>query len=67
MYIKNGENVMIGADNARLTDVFKRGLLRLWEIEDIPESNIMRYAEAYLMMAGAKYRPQAPSDGCGDY
>jgi len=28
---------------------------------------IERYREAYLMMAGqANYRPQAPSDGCGN-
>jgi hypothetical protein len=35
----------------------------LWRREQIVESPIMRFAEAYLMMADIKYRPGAPGDG----
>jgi hypothetical protein len=37
----------------------------LWRREQIAESPIMRFAEAYLMMADIKYRPGAPGDGMG--
>jgi hypothetical protein len=53
-------------DNELLFATFKAGPLREWPIEDIAESSIMRFAQTYLAMAHAKYRPAAPSDGFGN-
>jgi hypothetical protein len=49
----------------RLTDVFKQGPLQRWSRDDIVKYSPMRFAQAYLMMAEAGYRPAAPSDGFG--
>ena len=53
-------------DVERLTDIFKQGPMRAWPREDITKDKIMRFAQAYLMMARAGYRPAAPSDGYGN-
>jgi hypothetical protein len=50
----------------RLTALFKHGLLRDWHIDDIRRDKLMRFAQAYLMLAKAKYRPFAPSDRMGN-
>ena len=53
-------------DDEMLFQTFKRGPLREWILEEIVGDKLMRFAQAYLMMADAKYRPAAPSDGCGN-
>ena len=53
-------------DTERLADVFKQGPLVLWPHDDIVRDKLMRFAQAYLMMAQAGYRPAAPSDGLGN-
>src|SRR5882672_920907 len=50
--------------NEQLIDRFKERL-QLWSREDIAQDKLMRYAQAYLTMAGIKYRPAAPGDGMG--
>jgi hypothetical protein len=49
----------------QLIDCFVK-LLPHWTREGIEGSRLARFAEAYLIMAGVKYRPAAPSDGCGN-
>lgn len=56
---------MITVDD-RLTALFKHGALSDWDLEAIEKDKLMRFAQASLMMATAKYRPAAPSDGCGN-
>ena len=41
------------------------GPLKQWPIEDIVKDKLMRFAQAYMMMANAGYRPAAPGDGFG--
>src|SRR5438093_954727 len=53
-------------DIERLTSIFKQGPLRQWPRQDIVKDKMMRFAQAYLMMARAGYRPAAPSDGLGN-
>ena len=53
-------------DIARLTEIFKQGPMRQWPVEDIAKDKIMRFAEAYLMMAGAGYKPTGPNEGFDD-
>jgi hypothetical protein len=36
-----------------------------WTREQIERDKLVQFAQAYLMMADAKYRPAAPNDGCG--
>ena len=49
--------IQVQAEVLRLADMVRRRL----------DPKIVRYVEAYLMMAlPAKYRPGAPSDGCGN-
>ncbi len=59
---------MINADaeTKLLIDVFHGTCCAAWTREDIARDKLMRFAQAYLMMAGAQYRPAAPSDGCGN-
>ena len=52
-------------DVACLTDIFKAGPLKQWPVEDIIKDKLMRFAQTYLMMARAGYRPAAPNDGFG--
>jgi hypothetical protein len=52
-------------DIERLADAFKQGPLARWSRDDIVKDKLMRFAQAYLMMARAGYRPAAPSDGLG--
>lgn len=52
-------------DTERLIDVFQATCCTKWTREQIAEDKILRFAETYLMMAGAKYRPAAPGDGFG--
>ena len=54
------------ADVAVLTDIFKQAPMRQWPVEDIAKDKIMRFAQTYLMMARAGYRPAAPNDGFGN-
>lgn len=37
-----------------------------WTREEALQHPVMRFAEAYLMMADLKYRPAAPNDGMGN-
>jgi hypothetical protein len=53
-------------DNEQLIDQFKERLPN-WTREDIAKGKLMRFAEAYLMRAGIKYRPAAPGDGIGGH
>jgi hypothetical protein len=53
-------------DNERLIDALHATCCSAWTRESIAEDKILRFAQTYLMMAGAKYRPQAPSDGMGN-
>ena len=53
-------------DNEILVGIFKQGPLKDWVYEEIVADKLMRFAQAYLMMADAKYRPAAPSDGYGN-
>jgi hypothetical protein len=53
-------------DAERLIDAFKTTCCARWTREQIADDKLMRYAETYLMMARAKYRPAAPSDGFGN-
>jgi hypothetical protein len=54
------------ADTERLIDVFRSTCCAQWTREDIAQGSLMRFAQAYLMMARARYRPAAPSDGFGN-
>jgi hypothetical protein len=54
------------ADTERLIDVFRATCCSAWTREDIAQDKVLRFAQTYLMMAGAKYRPAAPSDGMGN-
>ena len=56
----------ITVDDEMLFQIFKQGPLKGWSFEEIVGDKLMRFAQAYLMMADAKYRPAAPSDGCGN-
>ena len=49
----------------RLIATFKAGPLSRWTADQIAVDKYMRFAEAYVAMAGAKYRPAAPGDGYG--
>jgi hypothetical protein len=49
----------------RLIATFKAGPLSRWTTDQIAVDKYMRFAEAYVAMAGAKYRPAAPGDGYG--
>jgi PKD repeat protein len=49
-------------DDEMLFQTFKRGPLRDWILEEIVGDKLMRFAQAYLMMARAQYRPAAPSE-----
>ena len=51
-------------NNEQLIDRFKERLPN-WSREDIAKGKLMRFAQAYLMMADIKYRPAAPGDGMG--
>jgi hypothetical protein len=53
-------------DTERLIDCFKETCCKDWPREDIEKDKLVRFAQAYLMMADAKYRPAAPSDGFGN-
>jgi hypothetical protein len=53
------------ADAELLISTFK-SRLTAWTREDLAQDKILRFAQAYLMMARAKYRPAAPSDGFGN-
>ena len=53
-------------DDEMLFQIFKQGPLKNWIFEEIVGDKLMRFAQAYLMMARAQYRPAAPSDGCGN-
>jgi hypothetical protein len=53
-------------DTERLIDVFHGTCCAAWTREQIAKDKLVRFAQTYLMMAHAKYRPQAPSDGCGN-
>jgi hypothetical protein len=52
-------------DSERLTDVLHHTCCSTWDREDIAKDKLLRFAQAYVMMADAKYRPQAPGDGMG--
>ena len=43
-----------------------KGPLRQWAVGDIVKDKLMRFAQTYLLMAHAGYRPAAPSDGFGN-
>ena len=53
-------------DTERLIDVFRATCCAAWTREDIAQDKLLRFAQTYLMMARAKYRPSAPSDGFGN-
>jgi hypothetical protein len=53
-------------ERERLIDIFRRTCCAAWTREDIARDKLLRFAQAYLMMARAKYRPAAPSDGFGN-
>jgi hypothetical protein len=61
----NAEETM-DIDTERLIDVFRATCCAVWTREDIARDKLMRFAQAYLMMAQARYRPAAPSDGFGN-
>jgi hypothetical protein len=44
----------------RLAALFQHGPLRGWYIDDIRKDKLMRFAQAYVMMAKARHRPAAP-------
>ena len=54
---------MKGTDE--IVDYFHLTCCRKWDREKLAKSAIVRFAEAYLMMAEAGYRPAAPGDGLG--
>jgi hypothetical protein len=37
-----------------------------WSEEDVEQYTVLRFAEAYLLMAELQYRPAAPGDGLGN-
>ena len=46
-----------------LATIFKQGPLKDWVYEEIVGDKLMRFAQAYLMMArDLEYRPAKPSD-----
>jgi hypothetical protein len=49
-----------------LIDIFRATCCKAWTREQIAPDKLMRFAQAYMMMARAGYRPAAPSDGCGN-
>jgi len=53
-------------DTERLIDVFRSTCCADWTREDIANDKLLRFAQTYLLMAHAKYRPAAPSDGFGN-
>jgi hypothetical protein len=53
-------------DTELLIDTFQRTCCAAWTREQIAEDKLLRFAQAYLMMARTKYRPSAPSDGFGN-
>jgi hypothetical protein len=53
-------------DTERLIDIFHETCCSTWHREDIAKDKLVRFAQAYLIMARAKYRPAAPSDGLGN-
>jgi hypothetical protein len=53
-------------DSERLIDVFRSTCCADWAREDIAKDKLLRFAQTYLMMSHAKYRPAAPSDGFGN-
>ncbi len=52
-------------DAERLAEAFQATCCKSWSREQIADDKLTRYAETYLMMARAKYRPAAPGDGFG--
>jgi hypothetical protein len=64
MKINAAEAVNINTE--RLVDIFQGTCCAAWTREQIAEDKLVRFAQAYLMMAHAQYRPQAPSDGFGN-
>jgi hypothetical protein len=48
----------------KLVDIFLE-CCPAWTREQADPAPVIRFAEAYLMMAEAGYRPGAPGDGCG--
>jgi hypothetical protein len=54
---------MNGTDE--IIDLFHSTCCRTWDRDQVVDSALVRFAEAYLMMAEAHYRPAAPGDGCG--
>ena len=49
-------------DNEILATLFKQGPLQDWILEEIFGDKLMRFAQAYLMMArNLEYRPAAPA------
>ena len=57
---------VVDIDTERLIDAFRATCCAAWTREDIAQDKILRFAQAYLMMARAKYRPAAPGDGFGN-
>ena len=53
-------------DTERLIDILRGTCCATWSRKDIARDKLLRFAQAYLMMARAGYRPAAPSCGCGD-
>jgi hypothetical protein len=53
------------ADTRLLVDIFAATYCSTWDRKDIARDKLVRFAQAYLMMARTKYRPAAPSDGFG--
>ena len=45
-----------------LFEIFKPGPLKDWTFEEIVGDKLMRFAQAYLMMAGARSIVQLPKD-----
>src|SRR5713101_829886 len=54
------------ADTELLIDIFRGTCCAAWTRQDIAQDKLLRFAQAYLMMAHAQYRPAAPSDGFGN-
>jgi hypothetical protein len=53
-------------DPQRLATIFHSTCMRDWSREEIARHSLFRFAQTYLMMASAHYRPGAPGDGMGN-
>jgi hypothetical protein len=49
----------------RIVDILHEGPFREWDRDELAKSRVVRFAQAYLILAEEKYRPEAPGDGCG--